>query len=65
MAAAEGGYTDPSKVVTVKMGVEGGVSDVDDVVISTTPTKVVENGHLYILRDTKKYSVLGTVIETN
>ena len=65
MAVAEGGYTDPSEVVTVNMGVEGGVSDVDDVVISTTPTKVVENGHLYILRDTKKYSVLGTVIETN
>ena len=69
MAAAEGGYTDPSDVVVVNMGVPNGVngledtSDVDDVVISTTPTKVVENGLLYILRNGKRYNILGSICE--
>jgi hypothetical protein len=61
LAAAEGGYTEPSKVVTVKMGVPGGVSSVDDVPVTTTPTKIVENGHLYILRNGKRYNVLGNI----
>ena len=59
-AATEGGYTDPSEVVIVKMGVEGGTSDVDDITISTTPSKVVENGNVYILRNGKRYNILGT-----
>lgn len=63
LAAAEGGYTEPSKVVTVKMGVPGGVSSVDDVPVTTTPTKIVENGHLYILRNGKRYNILGNIDE--
>jgi hypothetical protein len=65
MAAQEGGYTDPSKVVQINMGVDGGVNGledptaVDDVTISTTPTKLVENGHVYILRNGKRYNLLG------
>ena len=64
-AVAEGGYTDPSEVVEINMGVEGGVngledtSDVEDVTVSTTPTKIVENGHVYILRNGKRYNILG------
>jgi hypothetical protein len=47
------------------MGVDGGVNGledptaVDDVTISTTPTKLVENGHVYILRNGKRYNLLG------
>ena len=65
-AVAEGGYTESSKVVEINMGVAGGVnglenpSAVDDVHVSTTPTKIVENGHVYILRDGKRYNILGT-----
>ena len=68
-ASAEGGYTDPSEVVQINMGVDGGVngledtSDVDDIIISTTPTKVVENGHVYILRNGKRYNMLGSICE--
>jgi hypothetical protein len=68
-AVAEGGYTESSKVVVINMGVADGVngledtSDVDDVVISTTPTKVIENGHIYILRNGKRYNALGTMVE--
>ena len=64
-AVAEGGYTESSEVVEINMGVDGGVngledtSDVDNVIISTTPTKIVENGHVYILRNGKRYNLLG------
>ena len=69
LALAEGGYTEPSKVVQVKMGVDGGVNGfedptgVDDVQISTTPTKILENGHVYILRNGKRYTILGSTIQ--
>ena len=65
-AVAEGGYTESSNVVEINMGVDGGVngledtSDVEDVNVSSTPTKVVENGHVYILRNGKRYNLLGT-----
>ena len=66
MAAAESGYTEPSETVVVNMGVVGGVNGledptaVDDVTISTTPTKIVEDGRVYILRNGKRYNILGT-----
>ncbi|MBO5816548.1 MAG: family 10 glycosylhydrolase [Paludibacteraceae bacterium] len=65
-AVAEGGYTESSNVVEINMGVDGGVngledtSDVEDVNVSSTPTKFVENGHVYILRNGKRYNLLGT-----
>jgi hypothetical protein len=68
-AVAEGGYTESSEVVEINMGVDGGVngledtSDVDDVIISTTPTKIVENGHVYILRNGKRYNLLGNYVQ--
>ena len=68
-AVAEGGYTESSKVVEINMGVAGGVngledtSDVDDVVISTTPTKILDDGHVYILRNGKRYNILGRTIQ--
>jgi hypothetical protein len=69
MAVAEGGYTDPSEVVQINMGVDGGVNGledptaVDDITVSTTPTKIVENGNVYILRDGKRYNLLGTYVQ--
>ena len=68
-AVAEGGYTESSNVVEINMGVDGGVngledtSDVEDVTVSSTPTKFVENGHVYFLRNGKRYNILGSVCE--
>ena len=65
-AVAEGGYTEPSEVVGVNMGVANGVdglenpAGVEDLIISTAPTKIVENGHVYILRNGKRYNLLGS-----
>jgi hypothetical protein len=47
-AVAEGGLTDPSEMVTVHMG---STVDVDNVLVETAPIKVVENGHVLILRN--------------
>ena len=69
MAAAEGGYTEPSEVVQINMGVDGGVnglenpSAVDNLMTSKTPTKVVENGQVYILRNGKRYTLLGNTAQ--
>jgi hypothetical protein len=60
MAAAEGGYTDPSKVVMVHMG---STVDVDNVHMHNAPSKVIENGQLYILRNGKTYNVLGNAVD--
>jgi hypothetical protein len=65
LAAAEGGYTEPSKAVQINMGVSGGVNGLDAPVavenlqISTTPSKILEDGRVYILRNGKRYSILG------
>lgn len=69
MAVAEGGYTDPSEVVQINMGVDGGVNGledptaVEDVTVTTSPTKILDNGQVYILRNGKRYNVLGTMVE--
>ena len=55
-ASAEGGYTEPSEYVTIHVDSN---TAVDDVMISTTPTKVLENGQVYILRNGKRYTILG------
>lgn len=59
-AVAEGGLTDPSEMVTVHMG---STVDVDNVLVETAPIKVVENGHVLILRDGKRYDLLGNAID--
>ena len=69
MAVAEGGYTEPSEVVQINMGVDGGVNGiedptaVEDVTVTTSPTKILDNGQVYILRNGKRYNVLGSVLE--
>ena len=68
-AVAEGGYTDPSAVVEVNMGVANGVNGledptaVEDVTITTSPTKILDDGHVYILRNGKRYNILGRTIQ--
>ena len=68
-AVAEGGYTDPSAVVEVNMGVANGVNGledptaVEDVTITTSPTKILDDGHVYILRNGKCYNILGRTIQ--
>ena len=59
-AVAEGGLTDPSEMVTVHMG---STVDVDNVLVETAPIKVVENGHVLILRNGKRYDLLGNTID--
>jgi hypothetical protein len=59
-AVAEGGLTDPSEMVTVHMG---STVDVDNVLLETAPIKVVENGHVLILRNGKRYDLLGNTID--
>ena len=56
MAMAEGGYTEPSDIVTVY--VESGAAT-EEVVVSTMPTKIIENGQVYILRNGVRYDLLG------
>lgn len=64
-AAAEGGYTEPSEVVEINMGVDGGVNGledptaVEDVTVTTPPIKIIENGQVYILRNGVRYNILG------
>ena len=60
LAAAEGGYTEPSEVVTVYMG---SAADVDNVSVESSPTKVVENGQVIIYRNGKRYNVLGNTAQ--
>ena len=60
LAAAEGGLTDPSEVVTVYMG---STVDVDNVSVETTSSKVIENGQVIILRNGKRYNLLGNHVQ--
>ena len=67
-AVAEGGYTEPSAVVAVQMGVEGGAdgtipTSVENLIQPSTPTKVIENGQVFILRNGKRYNLLGCTIQ--
>ena len=50
------------------MGVANGVNGledptaVEDVTITTAPTKILDDGHVYILRNGKRYNILGRTI---
>ncbi len=59
-AVAEGGLTEPSAVVTVCMG---STTDLGDVSVDTTPIKVLENGQVIILRNGKRYTLLGNTAQ--
>jgi hypothetical protein len=56
MAVGENGFTEPSKIITVYM--ETGTAT-EEVVVSDIPTKVLQNGRVYILRNGKRYNLLG------
>lgn len=60
LAAAENGYTEPSQVVTVYMG---STADVDNLSLEISPVKIVENGRVLILRNGKRYNLLGSTIQ--
>ena len=68
-AVAEGGYTESSEMVEINMGVDGGVNGLDgptaveDITISTSPTKIIEDGQVYILRNGKRYNLLGNTVD--
>ena len=59
-AVAEGGLTEPSAVVTVYMG---STTDLGDVSVDTTPIKVLESGQVIILRNGKRYTLLGNTAQ--
>ena len=59
-ASAEGGYTEPSKYVTIHVDSNTAVEDVHT---TSTPTKVIENGQVIILRNGKRYTILGSTIQ--
>lgn len=56
-AAKEGGWTEYSEVVTFT--IDSSMTDVENPTISTTPTKVIENGQVVIYRNGQRYSLLG------
>ena len=56
MAMAEGGYTEPSEVVTVTLNTP---TATDEMQVLDRPTKLIENGRVYILRNGKTYDILG------
>ena len=68
-AVAEGGYTDPSEVVKIQMGVEGGVNgldnptNVEDITITNTSNKLLQDGNIVIIRNGKRYNLLGTLVK--
>ena len=59
-AIAEGGLTEPSAMVTVYMG---STTDLGNVSVDTTPIKVLENGQVIILRNGKRYTLLGNTAQ--
>lgn len=56
MAMAEGGYTEPSEVVTVTLNTP---TATDEMQVLDRPSKLIENGRVYILRNGKTYDILG------
>lgn len=56
-AAKEGGWTEYSEVVSFT--IDSSMTDVENPTISTTPTKVIENGQVVIYRNGQRYSLLG------
>lgn len=59
-ASAEGGYTQPSEMVTVHVNTQ---TAVDDAILPNTPIKIVENGQVFILRNGIRYNLLGNTAQ--
>ena len=55
-AKKEGGLTDYSNVVTFTVDITSGL---EDNYISDRPIKTMENGQMFILRNGKRYNILG------
>ena len=47
----------------VKITISSESTDVEDVVVPNTTTKVIENGQMYIIRDGVRYNALGGVVK--
>ena len=60
LAEAEGGFTAPSDVVTVYMG---SAADVNNLQVQKVPIKRIEDGHVYIYRNGKRYNMLGVSVQ--
>ena len=60
-AAKEGGWTEYSEVVTFT--IDASMTDVQNPTISTSPTKVIENGQVIIYRNGQRYNLLGGMAE--
>lgn len=56
-AAKEGGWTEYSEVVSFT--IDSSMTDVKNPTVSTSPTKVIENGQVVIYRNGQRYSLLG------
>ncbi len=59
-AAAEGGYTEPSKYVQVYVTEDTALENVQS---TSQPTKVIDNGQVFILRNGQRYNLLGGTIQ--
>lgn len=59
-AMKEGGLTDYSEVVSFVVEIS---SAVEDVLLYTQPTKAIENGHMVIYRNGKRYTVAGATAQ--
>lgn len=60
-AAKEGGWTEYSEVVSFT--IDSSMTDVENPTISTSPTKVIENGQVIIYRNGQRYNLLGGMAE--
>ena len=47
----------------VKITISSESTDVEDVVVPNTTTKIIENGQMYIIRDGVRYNALGGVVK--
>lgn len=59
-AVKEGGLTDYSEVVSFIVEIP---SAVDDIYMSDQPTKAIENGHMVIYRNGKRYTIAGSTAQ--
>lgn len=59
-AVKEGGLTDYSEVVSFIVEIP---SAVDDIHMSDQPTKAIENGHMVIYRNGKRYTIAGATAQ--
>jgi hypothetical protein len=59
-AMKEGGLTDYSEVVTFEMQTPSAVQDIQ---VSNQPVKLIDKGQVFIIRNGKRYNVLGNTAQ--